>query len=350
MKKLTIMALLSLLGLFSCKGYKDLSVEAFHSKLTTDGTAQLLDVRTPQEFAEGHIPGALNIDWLEEGFTEAAQEALDPERPVLIYCRRGRRSAEAAQVLDSLSYMVFNLKDGFNGWKNAGVPVTTYEVERFCTSDGSPVEIYLIKHASLAISYKGLSIQVDPVVNLGPKATNYADEFPEADYVLVTHEHGDHFDKEALGILGGEVVTNANCTKLMSKAKMKQPVKTLANGESVKLTDDISVEAVPAYNYSEERLQFHPKGRDNGYILNLGGFRIYIAGDTEDIPEMANIKNIDVAFLPCNLPYTMTVDQCINAVKIIQPKVFIPYHFSSTDVSGMPAALPGVDVRLRKMQ
>ena len=350
MKKLTIMALLSLLGLFSCKGYKDLSVEAFYNKLTTDGTVQLLDVRTPLEYVEGHIPGALNIDWLAEGFIEAAQAALDPERPVLIYCRRGRRSAEAANVLDSLSYNVYNLKDGYNKWKESGEPITTYEVERFCTPEGYPVEVYLIKHASLAISYKGLSIQVDPVVNLGPKATNYAEEFPEADFVLVTHEHGDHFDKEALGILGGEVVTNANCTELMKQAKMKQPVKTLANGQSVKLTEDISIEAVPAYNYTEGRLQFHPKGRDNGYILNLGGFRMYIAGDTEDIPEMKNIKDIDVAFLPCNLPYTMTVDQCINAAKIIQPKVLIPYHFSSTDISGMPEALPGIDVRLRKMQ
>ena len=350
MKKLTIMTLVSLLGLFSCKGYKDLSVEAFYNKLTTDGTVQLLDVRTPLEYVEGHIPGALNIDWLAEGFTEAAQDALDPKRPVLIYCRMGRRSAEAAQVLDSLSYKVFNLTDGFNVWRNSGMPVTTYEVERFCTPDGDPVEIYLIKHASLAISYKGLSIQVDPVVNLGPKSTNYAEEFPEADYVLVTHEHGDHFDKEALGILGGEVVTNENCTKLMSQAKMKQPVRTLSNGQSVKLTEGISVEAVPAYNYTEGRLQFHPKGRDNGYILSLGSFRIYIAGDTEDIPEMADIKNIDVAFLPCNLPYTMTAEQCIHAVKMIHPKVFIPYHFSSTDVSGMPEALPGIDVRLRKMQ
>lgn len=350
MRKMTIMGLLSLLALLSCKSYKDLSVEAFHSKLVSDGTVQLVDVRTPLEFVEGHIPGALNIDWLAEGFTEAAQETLDPNRPVLVYCRMGRRSAEAAHVLDSLSFNVYNLKEGFNAWKTSGEPVTTYEVERFCTLDGDPVEIYLIKHASLAISYKGYSIQVDPVVNLGPKSTNYAEEFPEADFVLVTHEHGDHFDKEALGILGGEVVTNENCTKLMNQAKMKLPVKTLSNGQSVKLAEDISVEAVPAYNYTEGRLQFHPKGRDNGYILNLGNFRIYIAGDTEDIPEMANIKNIDVAFLPCNLPYTMTVDQCIRAVKMINPKVFIPYHFSASDVSVMPEALPGVDVRLRKMQ
>jgi L-ascorbate metabolism protein UlaG (beta-lactamase superfamily)/rhodanese-related sulfurtransferase len=350
MKKLTIMALLSLLGLCSCKGYQDLSVEAFQRKLATDGTVQLLDVRTPHEYAEGHIPGAINIDWLAEGFVEAAQATLDPERPVLTYCRRGRRSAEAASALVNLSYKVFNLKKGFNAWEEEGMPVTTYEVERFCTPDGDPVEIYLIKHASMAINYKGLSIQVDPVIKMGQRSTNYAEDFPEADYVLVTHEHGDHFDKEALGILGGTVVTNANCANLMSEARMKMPVKVLANGESLDLTEDIHVDAVPAYNYTEGHLQFHPKGRDNGFILNLGGTRIYIAGDTEDIPEMADIKDIDVAFLPCNQPYTMTVEQCINAAKIIQPKVLIPYHFGQTDISGIPEALPGMDVRLRQMQ
>ena len=344
------MALCSLLGLFSCKGYKDLSVEEFQKMLISDASAQLLDVRTPKEYAEGHIPGAINIDWQAEGFTEAVKEQLDPSRPVLIYCRRGRRSAEAAVVLDSLSYKVYNLKEGFIEWKNANVPVTTYETERFITRSGAPIDIWLIKHASLAIFYRGLCIQVDPVLALGQKVTNYAEEFPEADYVLVTHEHGDHFDKDALGIVGGEVVTNARCAQLMAEAKMKQNVKVLANGQSLNLAKDIHVEAVPAYNYTEEHLQFHPKGRDNGYILTLDDFRIYIAGDTEDIPEMARIKNIDLAFLPCNQPYTMTVEQCISAARTIKPKVLIPYHFGQTDISSLPAALPGVEVRLRQMQ
>ena len=350
MKKITLMALFSLLGLFACKAYKNLSVEAFQKKLTEDNTVQLLDVRTPQEYVEGHIPGAINIDWLADGFVEAAQEALDPGRDVLIYCRRGRRSAEAADTLETLGYKIYNLKDGFNAWKNANMPVTTFETERFRAPSGATVEISLIKHASLAISYKGLSIQIDPVISLGNNVTDYAAWFPEADYVLVTHEHGDHFDKEALGILGGQIVTNANCTKMLDSDKMKSKAKVLANGQSVDLQEGIRVEAVPAYNTTEEHLQFHPKGRDNGYILSLDGFRIYIAGDTEDIPEMADIKDIDLAFLPCNQPFTMTPEQLIRAAKIIQPKVLIPYHFGQTDISGIPEALPGIDVRLRNMQ
>ena len=351
MKKILLMALLTSLGLFACRGYKNLSVGEFQDRLTNDEGVQLLDVRTPQEFAEGHIPGAVNIDWLADGFVEAVQASIDPERELLIYCRRGRRSAEAADTLETLGYKrIFNLKDGFNAWKNANLPVTAFETEHFRAPGGATVEITLIKHASLAISYKGLSFQIDPVISLGNNVTDYATFFPEADYVLVTHEHGDHFDKEALGLLGGRLVTNARCFGMLDSDKMKSNAKVMANGQSITLQEGISVEAVPAYNTTPGREQFHPQGRDNGYILSLDGFRIYIAGDTEDIPEMADIKDVDVAFLPCNQPYTMTPEQCINAARLVNPKVLIPYHFGQTDVSGIPDALPGIDVRLRNMQ
>ena len=103
------------------------------------------------------------------------------------------------------------------------------------------------------------------------------------------------------------------------------------------------------YNYTEGHTQFHPKGRDNGYILTVDGLRIYIAGDTEDIPEMSAIKNIDIAFLPCNQPYTMTPDQLVKAARTIKPKVVFPYHYGQTDVSGIPGQLrgDGIDVRIR---
>ena len=351
MKKIIFLASLASFGLLACHGYKDLSVEEFRSRLENDNDVQLLDVRTPQEFAEGHIPGAVNINWLEDGFIEAVQASIAPEQEILIYCRRGRRSAEAADTLNALGYKrIFNLKEGFNAWKNANLPVTAFETERFRAPGGATVEITLIKHASLAISYKGLSIQVDPVISLGDNTTDYATFFPEADYILVTHEHGDHFDKDALGLLGGQIVTNANCFRLLESDKMKSQAQVLANGKSLTLQEGISVEAVPAYNTTPGREQFHPQGRDNGYILSLDGFRIYIAGDTEDIPEMADIKDIDVAFLPCNQPYTMTPEQCINAARMVNPKLLFPYHFGQTDVSGIPEALPGIDVRLRNMQ
>ena len=219
-------------------------------------------------------------------------------------------------------------------------------VETFRTDSGKPVAITLIKHGSLAISYKGLSIQVDPVSGLG-KPTDYATEFPKADVILVTHEHGDHFDKEAIGALTKErtlMVTNARCAEMLGYGTV------MANGDALDLPGGIHLEAVPAYNYSEGRTQFHPKGRDNGFILTIDGLRIYIAGDTEDIPEMSFIQDIDVAFLPVNQPYTMTVEQCVNAAKTIGPKALIPYHFSQTDISSLPELLPGIDVRLRDMQ
>ena len=221
-----------------------------------------------------------------------------------------------------------------------------YEVETFQTKSGKPLAITLIKHGSLEIYYDGLSFQVDPVSGLG-KPTDYAAEFPKADFILVTHEHGDHYDPTALDALQGEstqLITNARC------AEMRGAGDVMANGDSRDLRKDIRLDAVPAYNYSEGRTMFHPKGRDNGFILTIDGFRIYIAGDTEDIPEMAEIKDIDVAFLPVNQPYTMTVDQCVAAAKVIRPKVLIPYHFLQTDLSELPQRLPDMTVLLRQMQ
>jgi L-ascorbate metabolism protein UlaG (beta-lactamase superfamily) len=126
----------------------------------------------------------------------------------------------------------------------------------------------------------------------------------------------------------------------------------LKNGDSIVYAPDIKIEAVSAYNYTEGHTQFHPKGRDNGYILTLDGLRIYIAGDTEDIPEMEAIKDIDIAFLPCNQPYTMTVDQLVKAAKTIKPKVLFPYHYSQTPISQavMKLAGSGIDVRIRDYQ
>ena len=223
----------------------------------------------------------------------------------------------------------------------------SYEVESFLTDSGIPVNITLIKHGSLAISYNGKSIQVDPVSGLG-KPTDYSKEFPKADVILITHEHGDHLDKKAVAALYEEgktsIITNANCAAILGKGTV------MANGDSIKILDSITLDAVPAYNYTEGHTQFHPKGRDNGFVLSIDGLRIYIAGDTEDIPEMAALKDIDIAFLPVNQPYTMTVEQCVNAARTISPKVLIPYHFSKTDLSGLPEQLPGITVLLRQMQ
>ena len=338
-------ALLGMLSCASCSSVTNLKVDDFDVK-AADPAVFLVDVRTPDEYAEGHLRGAANIDWQAPDFLEQVASACPKETPVAVYCRTGRRSAEAAKALDKAGYAVTNLLGGIVGWEEAGKPVTKYAVETFFTDSGAPVRITLIKHGTLEIACKGLSIQVDPVSGLGVP-TDYATEFPKADVILVTHEHGDHFDRTALEALG------ANADNLITNARVAEMLGwgiVMANGDSRDLPGDIRLDAVPAYNCSEGHTNFHPQGRDNGFILTVDGLRIYVAGDTEDIPEMADIKDIEVALLPVNQPYTMTIDQCVHAAEVLQPKVLIPYHFSNTDLSGLPARLPGITVLLRQMQ
>ena len=338
----------ALLGVLSCTSgtpVTNLETDGFETK-AGDPAVFLVDVRTPEEYADGHLPGAANIDWNAPDFMDLFTTACPKETPVAVYCRTGRRSAEAAKKLSKAGYSVTNLLGGIEAWQAAGKPVTKYEGETFFTDNGAPVRITLIKHGSLEIACKGLSIQVDPVAGLG-KPTDYAAEFPKADVILVTHEHGDHFDRvalEALGAKADNLITNARVAEMLGWGAI------MANGDSRDLPAGIHLDAVPAYNYTEGHTNFHPQGRDNGFILTIDGLRIYVAGDTEDIPEMADIKDIDVAFLPVNQPYTMTVDQCIHAAQVLQPKVLIPYHFSQTDLSGLPDALPDIQVLLRQMQ
>lgn len=220
----------------------------------------------------------------------------------------------------------------------------TFQTDEFTTKSGKTVIITAIKHASLRIQYEGLEIQVDPVVKLEPQ-TNYS-AFPKADVILITHEHFDHFDPAAITALkknGTQIIVNPAVQKKLGSGT------ALKNGESLTIAKGIKIEAVPAYNTSPGRTQFHPKGRDNGYVLTIDGLRIYIAGDTEDIPEMAALKDIDVAFLPCNQPYTMTPEQVAKAAKTIKPKTLFPYHYSETPVKRVAELLKGesIDVRIR---
>ena len=222
------------------------------------------------------------------------------------------------------------------------------QTDEFTTKSGKKVRFTCIKHASIQINYNGLEIEVDPVGKGMKPETDYS-KFPKADIILVTHEHHDHFDPDAIAQL-----TKASTKIYLNPAvqKMLGSGKALKNGDKVKVANDITIEAVPAYNTTPGREQFHPKGRDNGYILTLDGMRIYIAGDTEDIPEMANIKNIDIAFLPCNQPYTMTIEQAANAAKIIKPKVLFPYHYNATPVNKLFPLLAkeGIKVLIRNYQ
>jgi L-ascorbate metabolism protein UlaG (beta-lactamase superfamily) len=226
----------------------------------------------------------------------------------------------------------------------AQVATDAYEVDVFKTKSGKTVKFHALVHASIRIEYDGKEIEIDPVTKLGNKTINYS-AMPKADYIFITHEHGDHFNKEAIKLLTGEktqLITNKRCAEMLGYGNI------MVNGQRSSV-NDITVEAVPAYNTTEGRTQFHPKGRDNGYILTIDGLRIYIAGDTEDIPEMQNVKNIDIAFMPCNQPYTMTTEQLIKAAKTVKPKVLFPYHYGQTDVKGIPSQLKdyGIDVRIR---
>ncbi len=211
------------------------------------------------------------------------------------------------------------------------------------TANGHTLRIHFYGHGTLMLDYDNLIIHVDPAAAYVPN------DAPQADIILITHEHGDHLDAARIAALtkdGTELVTNpAVAGKLKKGSAMK-------NGES-RTVKGIKIEAVPAYNTTKGREGFHPRGRDNGYILTLGKRRVYIAGDTEDIPEMAALTNIDIAFLPVNQPYTMTPAQAARAAAMFHPAILYPYHFSSTDPAAIVAALKqvkGVEVRIRNLR
>ncbi len=214
------------------------------------------------------------------------------------------------------------------------------------TSAGD-LEITFIGHASLMMGYGGKTIYVDPFGRLA----DYS-KLPKADLILVTHQHGDHFDPVTIGQIRTEkttVVLTQTCAKEFKDGTV------MKNGE-VRDMLGIRIEAVPAYNLVHKRPDgspFHPKGEGNGYVLTFGKTRVYIAGDTENTPEMKALKSIDVAFLPMNLPYTMTPEMVADAATAFKPKVLYPYHFGETDTNQLLALLKetrGIEVRIRPLK
>ena len=222
---------------------------------------------------------------------------------------------------------------------------TDPNVESF-KAKGGTVDISCINHGSIAISYKDYLIQIDPVKNYGGKELDY-EAFPKADLILITHEHGDHYNKETIELLSKDdtrIITNGKVHDMLGFGE------TMSNGQSTEAGKGIKIDATPAYNTTEGRQQFHPKGNGNGYLLTIGGLRVFVSGDSEDIEEYAQLKDIDVAFLSANQPYTMTVEQCIHAAKVINPKVLVPYHLGNTDMQAIKDGLEGtgIDVRLHE--
>ena len=221
------------------------------------------------------------------------------------------------------------------------------QTDSFKTKSGKEVKLTCIKHASIMMEYDGRYFYFDPVTGLKPE-TDYT-SMPRPNIIFITHEHADHFDRMALAQL---LTTNTTVYSNPAVGQLFRSSRVMANGDSVTVGTDVTVKAVAAYNTTKGREQYHPKGRDNGYIVTIDGLRIYVAGDTEDIPEMADIHDIDIAFLPCNQPYTMTVDQVVRVAQTIRPKVLFPYHYNDTPVSKIRLMLSGtgIDVRIRNYQ
>ena len=214
-------------------------------------------------------------------------------------------------------------------------------------TSGGDLEITFIGHGTLMLGYGGKVIHVDPFARLA----DYS-KLPKADLVLITHAHGDHLDPAAPAAVRTPATTAIVAPACEGKV---EGATVLRNGEATQAAG-LRIEAVPAYNIVHTRPgggPYHPKGEGNGYVLAFGDTRVYIAGDTENTPEMKALKNITVAFLPMNLPYTMTPEMVADAARAFRPKILYPYHFGETDTALLAALLKGekeIEVRIRRMK
>jgi len=220
-----------------------------------------------------------------------------------------------------------------------------FETDTIETPAGD-LKITFIGHGTLMFTFGGKVVHVDPWTKLA----DYS-EMPKADIILITHEHQDHLDLKALELIRTEksqVVLTEICAGQVEGGMV------MKNGD-VKTIDGLKIEAVPAYNIVQMRgegVPFHPKGSGNGYIITFGDMRVYVGGDTENTPELKNLEGIDIAFLPMNLPYTMTPEMVADAARALRPKILYPFHFGDTDTAQLSDLLKDtseIEVRIRKM-
>ena len=232
------------------------------------------------------------------------------------------------------------------GLAGASAAQPRFQKDVIPTAQGD-LEITFLGHASLMMTFGGRTIHVDPYGDVADYGS-----LPKADLVLVTHEHFDHLDPSALkAILKKDtvVVGSKSCAGKLPGAVI------LANGES-RTAVGFSVKAVPAYNILHERSKgnpFHPKSAGNGYVVTFGDKQVYIAGDTENTPEMKALRGIDIAFLPMNLPFTMSPEQVADAARAFRPKILYPYHTGETDPGKLVKLLQGekeIEVRIRDLR
>ncbi len=220
-----------------------------------------------------------------------------------------------------------------------------FETDTLRTSGGE-LEITFLGHGSLLFTFGEKRIYVDPFSRVADYST-----LPKADVVLITHDHRDHLDPEALAHIrtdATEIVHTELCEGRIEGGTV------MRNGD-VAVVQGLSVEAIPAYNLIHKRESgdpFHPCGDGNGYVVTFGDLRVLVAGDTENTPELKTLRDIGVAFLPMNLPYTMTPEMVADVAIAMKPRILYPYHFGSTDTSRLVELLkdhPEIEVRIRKM-
>lgn len=247
-----------------------------------------------------------------------------------------------------MSKLYFLILVFFIGFVLVAAVQKEFEEDIIQTSQGD-LKITFIGHGTVMFTFEGKIIHVDPV-------GRYADysQLPKADLILITHEHGDHLDAKVIKIIRSEKTDLVLTEKCVEKAKIEDGI-IMKNGD-IKTVQNLKIEAIPAYNIKHMRSPgnpYHPKGVGNGYIITFGDKRVYVAADTENTPEMKALKNIDIAFLPMNLPYTMTPEMVADAAKAFMPKILYPYHYGNTDTSKIVELLKdveGIEVRIRDMK
>ena len=229
-------------------------------------------------------------------------------------------------------------------YSQTGPTAKVFEKDSFKTSSGK-LTITFVGHGTLMLEAGKTVVHIDPV----SREADYT-LLPKADLILITHEHGDHLDVKAIAQLSQpqtKIFVSQSCSGKVDKSVV------LKNGEEQSF-GNLTIKAVPAYNLVNKRdgNPYHPKGNGNGYVITFGGKSVYIAGDTENIPEMADLKNIDIAFLPMNLPYTMTPEMVAAGARSFMPKILYPYHTGETDVQLLVNLLKDskIEVRVRKMK